>query len=347
MMRVGINTRLLDGLHNTGIQNYILSLQEGFEKEGVDWVGLGSETGARWGSVWFDHWGVRDLIKKEEVDVYHSTSLSLPVGRKLCPYVVTVHDVGFRSLRQWASGKEKVYFEMVLRNSKRKADVVVVDSESVRQELMKYWGWDEESIRVVGLSADEYFGEKESGGYIKKISKKYGVGDKKVVLISGAHSRRKNVKKVVEALEVYKRETVLVITGLVDKDVEIGEREWVRKRGYVEKRELRALYKLADCLVYGSVYEGFGLPVLEAMEAGCLVAGADIGPVREILGEGYEWLFDPWRRSDIRRVVGEVMGVGEKRERQIKQGYRQRLERYKGEKMIREMRSIYESVVVG
>jgi glycosyltransferase involved in cell wall biosynthesis len=190
------------------------------------------------------------------------------VGRS----VVTVHDLSFEREPGLMSFKDRLVFKATVPRSARRAGRVIAVSERTRDDLIELYRIPEEKIRVIPHGVDPAFvpGVGTGAGYL---------------LFVGAVQRRKDPWAALEAaLDV---QLPLVIVGPEREPALAGElrRRGADLRGYVEKRELAELYRGAVCLVVPSRYEGFGLPVLEAMASGIPVVAARDPALMEVAAD--------------------------------------------------------------
>jgi glycosyltransferase involved in cell wall biosynthesis len=190
------------------------------------------------------------------------------VGRS----VVTVHDLSFEREPELMSIKDRLVFKATVPRSARRADRVIAVSERTRDDLIELYRIPKEKIRVIPHGVDPAFvpGVGTGEGYL---------------LFVGAVQRRKDPWAALEAaLDV---QLPLVIAGPEREPALAGElrRRGADLRGYVEKRELAELYRGAVCLVVPSRYEGFGLPVLEAMASGIPVVAARDPALMEVAAD--------------------------------------------------------------
>jgi glycosyltransferase involved in cell wall biosynthesis len=190
------------------------------------------------------------------------------VGRS----VVTVHDLSFEREPGLMSIKDRLVFKATVPRSARRADRVIAVSERTRDDLIELYRIPKEKIRVIPHGVDPAFvpGVGTGEGYL---------------LFVGAVQRRKDPWAALEAaLDV---QLPLVIAGPEREPALAGElrRRGADLRGYVEKRELAELYRGAVCLVVPSRYEGFGLPVLEAMASGIPVVAARDPALMEVAAD--------------------------------------------------------------
>jgi glycosyltransferase involved in cell wall biosynthesis len=220
------------------------------------------------------------------LDVLHCTTFRGPVSAKV-PTVVTVHDLAIlrhpESLPRW----HRSYGRAGLGRVVRAADAVVAVSEFTKAEVVELLGVADERIRVIPNGVDEVFsadGPRPEGDY---------------VLAVGTLEPRKNLERVVEAAALAGVELRVV-----------GARGWggVEVPGWVGEIpdvELAALYRGARCVVYASLYEGFGLPVLEAMASGTPVVTSR-GTVLEEVAGGAAVLVDPRSAESIAAGIAEA-----------------------------------------
>jgi glycosyltransferase involved in cell wall biosynthesis len=250
------------------------------------------------------------------------------------PAVVTVHDLGFRFFPQAHPWPERTYLELTTRFSARRAARILADSAATRDDLTGAYGVDPARVEVVypgveGLSrADE--------PAIFRARKKYAIPEHYLLFV-GTLQPRKNIRRLVEAFALYLEttgdsETVLVLAGktgwLIDPERDIfgqlalDQRRRVVVTGYVADADIAALYSGARGLVFPSLYEGFGFPVLEAMHCGTPVLCSNTSSLPELAGDA-ALLVDP---NDARALaVGMTTLVGDEARRGelIERGYRQ------------------------
>ena len=254
----------------------------------LDVVPLGFGGGGRLAAavrdaVWYPV-GVARAARK--LDLLHCTTFRGPV-RAGVPVVVTVHDLALlrypETFRPW----HRTTGRLALRSAVRAADAIVAVSEFTRDELVELLGVSEERIRVVHNGVEPVFspaGQRAEGDY---------------VLAVGTLEPRKNLVRVVEAARLAGVELRVVgAAGWGGVDVP----GWV---GRVSDDALARLYRGARCMIYASLYEGFGLPVLEAMASGAPVVTSRGGATEEIAG-GAAALVDPHDVESIAAGIGEA-----------------------------------------
>jgi alpha-1,3-rhamnosyl/mannosyltransferase len=221
------------------------------------------------------------------LDVLHCTTFRGPASSRV-PTVVTVHDLAILRAPEAFPRWHRLYGKAGLTRVLRSADAIVAVSEFTRSEVMELADVPDERIRVVPNGVDSVFtpnGARAEGDY---------------VLAVGTLEPRKNLARAVDAArEAGVALRVVGARGWGDVDVE----GWV---GEVPDAELAALYRGARCVVYPSLYEGFGLPVLEAMACGTPVVTSQ-GTAMEDVAGGAAVLVDPLSVSAIGEGIREAI----------------------------------------
>ena len=202
----------------------------------------------------------------------------------------------------------------------------VAISESTKMEAMRYWGLPADKITVV-----------HHGSSITPKNPRVNFGSKKILMVSDI-SPRKNQLRLIEAFELVHQNNLcsgaeLMIVGLFRRDIPGFESTLrdIRRRnrgikitltGYVPDSEILSLYEEADIFVYPSLYEGFGLPVLEAMACGCPVIGSNVTSLPEVVGEA-GMLVDPYDVEALARAMSAVLQDDELKREMSRKGIEQ------------------------
>jgi glycosyltransferase involved in cell wall biosynthesis len=200
--------------------------------------------------------------------------------------IVVVHDATVQALPENFSPRFRAAYKFIIPQLCRHADLIVTVSEFSRQEIEKWYGGNVAAMPVCF----------EGGDHIKAVPAdtcildRIGLKGRKFFLGVGVDSANKNIKTVVSAFQKAKiSDAVLVLTGAKDTrvfgDFNLTESDGVRLVGFISDAELRALYEHALALVFPSLYEGFGLPPLEAMTCGCPVIISEQPALLEVCGD--------------------------------------------------------------
>lgn len=247
------------------------------------------------------HFLVTAFISREKLDVFHSPSSSLPRFYKGLS-IVTLHDLTiFKKPEYFPESQYKAAKEAVPRYLKQ-VKKVITPSESTKRDLIKLFKANKDKIEVIPHGVDERFFKKESPKKINKIRKKLGISQDYILYLS-ILSPRKNILRIVRAFEKLKKEKrgqqnvfknyQLVLAGkqlLKFKNTlkKIEESEFKKDiilPGYIDPEDIGPLYKGAKVFLFPSLYEGFGLPILEAMAEGIPVITSNVSSMPEVADE--------------------------------------------------------------
>jgi glycosyltransferase involved in cell wall biosynthesis len=250
------------------------------------------------GAAWFDSVGVYRLIRQSRLDVFHGPSFILPFRKPPgVRYVLTVHDLAMWKVPQHYSAPLLGYYRWRVPPSVALADSIMVISKSTKRDLVSLLGVAPELVHVVYPGVKPVFQTGQPHSTQPMVAEPY--------FFSVCTHRRKNMDGALEAFAQLVAErkdtrTILVIAGSLSPD-HVRELEQTAQRlgvsarlkllGYVTDEELADLYRRAIASLYPSLYEGFGLPVVESMACDCPVITSDVSSMPELLPDG-EWLVD-------------------------------------------------------
>jgi len=234
-------------------------------------------------------WSLPRLLRRRRPALAHF-QYALPLSCP-CPAVVTVHDLSFERHPGLMNRRDRAIFRAVVPRAVRRACVVFAVSERTRRDLIDLYGTPAEKIVVTPNAVDPAFTpDGRPDGYL---------------LFVGAVQRRKN--PLAAASAAADLGLPLVVVG-PEKEPELArelQRRGADLRGYVEKAELASLYRGALCVVLPSRFEGFGLPVLEAMACGTPVVAADEPALREVGGDAAVYADDAGLADAVRRTLAD------------------------------------------
>jgi glycosyltransferase involved in cell wall biosynthesis len=240
-------------------------------------------------------------LRRDRADLVHVQYTTPPRALCPCPVVTTVHDISFKLFPEWFPRKDRNLLNLTIPASMRSAARVITDSESSRDDILKAYGLSPEKLIAIPLGLPEGFGREISEpAEIESVLPRYGI-HRPFVLAVGVLQPRKNLKMLCEAFGRAVRRSALphrlVIAGKAGWGTEQetlraaaaaggGEAaaEAIVFPGYVDDADLPTLYRVADLFAYPSLYEGFGLPPIEAMACGAPVVVSDAPALPEVVG---------------------------------------------------------------
>ncbi len=296
-MHVALDTQSTRG-RKTGVGRYTASLlaalrrvapQDKFAE--LSWgadVVMRTDRRLRW-----QQWELPRQARSVSAAVLHVTGFDAPRW-KPCPVVLTVHDLIGMLFPQNLPLVSRFYWSRWLPWSVRWADRVIADSEHTRGDLIRLLRIPGERIEVVHLGVGQAFRPQEGRAVLQAVHDRYGL-PKAFILYVGTLEPRKGLDTLVAAYGSLAADTPhhLVIAGkrgwytdaLFRQVQALGLGQRVHFAGYVADEDLPALYNLADLFVFPSQYEGFGLPVLEAMACGTPVVCSNAASLPEVAGD--------------------------------------------------------------
>jgi glycosyltransferase involved in cell wall biosynthesis len=259
-------------------------------------------------------WPPLDHFFGTNLDLTHSPSpMLLPTRGRT---IITVNDLFFLDSPGLADRAARRNFGNRVGKAVERADGVVAISEFSRRAILDRFHADEQKIRVIPLGVDNSWDRTPEASALERVRRELDL-PAEFLLFVGALEPRKNLVRLVEALKLLHdggRRVPLLIVGRSGGDSarvkEAVERRgltaWVRLTGYLDAEDVRSLHHLATLLVFPSLAEGFGLPVLEAMAAGLPVATSGTSALPEVAGDA-ALFFDPEDPEDIAAQVGRLL----------------------------------------
>lgn len=282
------------------------------------------------------------------IDVLHSSDWIQP--RTRAKKVTTIHDLVVYRYPELSHPYIVETQKRRLSWVKKECDMVLADSLCTKKDLVSLLHFDPSRIEVVSPGINEIF-TSQTEERKRVIKQKYRLPDEYILAV-GTLEPRKNLKRVIHAFEKFSHHSLilsrktpieLIITGNKGWGDRLPPGKYVRLLGFVEKRDLPALYSLATFFVYPSLYEGFGLPILEAMSCGCPVITSERGSLKEVAGDA-AFLVDPEMEDDISSKMVKLYVDGNLREEFVKKG-KINAERFSWQKTAREVLQIYKNLV--
>ncbi|WP_187270784.1 glycosyltransferase family 4 protein [Lacisediminihabitans profunda] len=298
-------TRQLAGVEDVSATAYVgitgRGFSEGIPERAFSFVRGGPSTAQRLSAIasaTVFAGSIRHAMRSADV-VHFPLTVSVPRPARGTAVVQTLLDVQHLDLPHLFSRPELAYRRRFYEGGAKSADAVITISEFAKRRMVELLGLDPEKIHVAHLGVDA-----------EQFAPNSGARDD-FVLYPARGWQHKNHARLIEAMTIVRLtspETRLVLTGgALDSLGELPD--WVDRRGLVSSQELRELYRSASVLAFPSLYEGFGLPPLEAMASGCPVAASNAGSIPEVCGDAAV-LFDPTEIGAIAAGISDAMRRG-------------------------------------
>ena len=256
------------------------------------------------------------MISQKKPDILHIPGFAGPKFRGGCSKVTTVCDLIGMIYPENLGKISRFYWQKWLPECVRRSDAIIAISEHTKKDIIELLGVPEEKIYVTLLASDPVFHPITDGDRIEEVSSKYGLPDNFVFTL-GTIEPRKNIPRLVKAFSDYVEgsdtDLCLVISGKKDwgygEVLKVVDARKTASRvfftGYVKEEDMPVLYSMAKFFVYPSIYEGFGLPVLEALSCGSPVISSNTSSLPEVAGTAAIFV-DPKDVDSLREGIARL-----------------------------------------
>lgn len=280
----------------------------------------------------FIHWLLPQAAKKDKLDLLFCPNYIAPVFYK-GKTVLSLYDISYEARPKefnWPSLWDRILLKKVSKISAKKAQLIITCSKFSQKEIIKHYQIKPEKVKVALLAASDNF--KKIDG--EKVRDKYGL-NKNFVLFLGSMFDRRHLKEIIKAftkLSLSDYQLFLVgqdftkkkkIDDLIKKANQALGWPGILKKDFVDQKDLPALYSAASVFIYLSDYEGFGLPVLEAMSCGTLVITSQTSSLSEVAGSAALYVKDNGDIEEIKEAMRRGLTDKDLRQKLIEKGLKQ------------------------
>jgi glycosyltransferase involved in cell wall biosynthesis len=364
-VRIAIDVRKL---HDYGIGTYVRNLVHGLAQQdgGDTYILLCQRSdmefvralGPRFEALRVDagNYSMREQVTvpialgRARVDLFHAPHYVVsPLTR--CPFVVTIHDcIHLRFPEYLPNRAAQTYARAMMRSSAHRARRVLTVSNASKQDILHYLHVPAEKVEVIYNALDERLASPPTDEEVTSIRERFQLTSP-FILYTGNIKPHKNVDRLIEAYSILRRRgqqeaQLLIIGDDISKYPNLRRmvhrfqmHKHVRFLGFVPDVTLAALYRLASVFVFPSLYEGFGLPPLEAMAAGVPVVTSNISSLPEVVGDAAV-LVDPMDAGAIADAMARVLTDPALRATLIARGY-ERVKLFSWERSVRRIHEVY------
>jgi glycosyltransferase involved in cell wall biosynthesis len=293
-------------------------------------------------------------LRREGADLFHAPHYVLPPLTP-CRSVVTIHDCIHLQFPEYLPNRlGHVYARSSLWMAAHRSARVLTVSEASKRDILRHFGISPAKVHVIHNAIDEAYGQDPGDDEIGRVRERYQLHDP-FVLYAGNIKPHKNLERLIEAFHLLRRggldHVKLVIIGdEISKYATLRRavhryklHQHVRFFGFVPDKTLAALYRLAGVFVFPSLYEGFGLPPLEAMASGTPVVTSNVSSLPEVVGDAAV-LIDPYDPVAIEQAMRRVLTEPALRDDLRRRGYA-RVKEFSWERSVRRLRDVYSEVL--
>ncbi len=270
--------------------------------------------------------------------------------------VITCHDVGFRNYPSSYSKFQLWHLEFTTKKAVKWAKKIITVSKSTKNDLINIYGAEPEQIEVVyeGFT-NELYRPIEDDNKTKDILKKYNIPEKYILFV-GRLEERKNIPRLIHAFDNLRKEKgikhKLVLVGkkgykseqIIDVIDKLKLKDEVILSGYIPEQDLPYFFSGADLFIFPSLYEGFGIPILEAQACRCPVATSNISSMPEVAGEG-AILFNPQKTDEIAQAIYKIISDNDLKNDLIEKGFNQ-IKKFSWQKCAQETLEVLEKASI-
>jgi len=266
-------------------------------------------------------------LEEDGVQIYHGLSNEIPRGlhKTMVRSVITIHDLIFLEHPELYKPADCYFYSKKVSYGARNANRVIAVSEQTKQDIIRLLGVDESSISVVYQGCHRQFYNRVSEESLQSTRNQFGLPGKYLLYV-GTIEERKNLLRIIEALHSGNIDCPLVVVGrktayyqLVKSYIEKNNLSHIHFLDHVQVTDLPAIYQGSSGFIYPSSYEGFGIPVLEALNSGVPVITSAGGCLEETAGKG-GLLIDPDNREQMINAIRQVLEDSALRDRLIREG---------------------------
>lgn len=276
-------------------------------------------------SIWRSHWVKKDIMRLK-IDIYHGLSHEIPLGisKTGIHSVVTIHDLIYKRYPEQYNPVDVKIYDKKFRYACKHADKIIAISEQTKKDIIAYYRIPEEKIKVCYQSCSPAFGKEVDASEKERVRKLYGLPDQ-FFLYVGSIIERKNLLTICKAVLLLKNEIAvpLVVIGdggrykqqvkdfirqskLEKKIILLSETKSAKSSvAFQTAADFPAIYQLATALIYPSFFEGFGIPVLEALWSKLPVITSNISSLPEAGGEGAYYV-NPGSAEEIASAMRKI-----------------------------------------
>lgn len=308
-------------------------------------------------SLWRTY-GIKKDLRKNNIDIYHGLSHEIPRGIENTGIrsVVTMHDLIFEKYPEQFNPADVKIYRSKFRHACEKSNLIIAVSEQTKKDIIDLYRIPGEKIRVCYQSCRPDFFHDISESDLQAVRLKFALPEKYFIYV-GSIIERKNLHRIIEAMSAMdascRLPLVVIGTGssyrekagkLIEKSGLENQVLFLSEKGFsISEHDLHALYKMSEALIYPSLYEGFGIPILEALASGTPVITSKTSCLPEAGGPGSLYV-NPLDTDDIARAMTKILSDESGSAEMIKQG-KEHARKFSREKAAADVMNVYRELI--
>ncbi len=290
-------------------------------------------------------------VQKHHLDLYHGLSNEIPFTLgKMTKTIVSIHDLIFKRYPQWYKPFDRKMYDWKFKSACKNADKIIAISEQTKSDLVDFYQVCPDKISVIYQTCDDAFKTKAEEAFKQSVRQKYHLPET-FLLNVGTIEPRKNAFDIVQALHQHRIDTPLVMVGR-PTDYANQIRSYISKHGLerqilmlqgVSNEELPAIYQMAESFIYPSTFEGFGIPIIEALYSGVPVISSTGGCFSEAGGSDSLYV-DSGNIEALANAIRQVLEDTNKRQEMIDKGL-EYVRRFDKQVITQNLMDLYKEVI--
>ncbi|MFP4289110.1 MAG: glycosyltransferase family 4 protein [Bacteroidales bacterium] len=299
---------------------------------------------------------IKNDLRKDKIDLYHGLSNEIPTGLKntTIKSVVTIHDLIFKIVPETYPSIDRRIYDLKFKYACRNADLIIAISESTKKDIIRFYHIDPQKIAVVYQPVNPIFYSGQITGQVNEVIAELRLPED-FILYVGSISQRKNLKMLLNAYALMNNSSQIPMVivgkgGQYKKEcIELAFKLGISKKlhwidSVYDNRHIQALLQKAQLVVYPSLYEGFGLPVVEALLSETPVITSRVSSMPEAVGNDH-LLADPKNPEEWMHLMDKVITDNDFRISALNQSVNYVKKTFDPQKLIHQMMELYEKVL--
>ena len=302
--------------------------------------------------IFSSYWRTKNIlndIEKDNIDIYHGLSHELPIGIEdtKIKTIVTIHDLIYLRYPNLFSSVDLKIYDKKFRSACERADKIIAVSKQTKKDIINYFSIDEQKIEVIYQGCNKAFKKSDYDNY-ELIKNKFGLFDEYLLYV-GSIEERKNLLTLLEALKDIPKKKLIIIgdgNNYKKKCVSFINNNNLNSRTLIlsglKIEEMATIYKHAEMLIYPSIFEGFGIPILEALYSKIPVITSKGGCFSEAGGPDSIYI-NPLSKKEILEAIKKIEGTPNLKEKMIENGLKY-AENFSDENIANNLMRVYQAL---